>query len=794
MASRKLEVQILGDASSLQRAFGQAGKSASSFGSRMKSAGKMAAIGLGVGVVVAAAAITKFAKAALDAEKSQVRLESAFKNAGASAKEQADALKAVSDVSNKAGLDDEALADSLARLTQVTGDVTKAQKQMALAADVARGRGVSLEAATQLVTRASLGNVGAMKRLGIAILPVTTAVDALKASNVKATAEQMAAAKAADLTSTKQAALAGLQEKFGGAAEAYGKSASGSMDRFKVAIENVEEGLGRALLPTLGKVAGGLATFINKFNEAQGASEKFKIVLDSAKKLGTDTWNALKAGFAAIQWGQIWDTVKTKIANVDWHGAAREVGDRLIKALNGLSAAMARVDWNKVGQALGEGIKRAAAALGSVDWGRLIVAYMRLQIRIIEAIRQVLLSLVGSLASSLMNLVRSGAAAAVDAAFNAGKAVGMGIMRGIGAGIDALMGWALGKMGGIVQALKAKLMFWASPPEAFGFKVGARLIQGVAAGMDASKVNAETKIGQIVSAVIERAKTVMESKRASFGAAWDTFAGAAGSAFDAVYAKIQTKSEKALAKLQAGAAAAARADAISSARVGLATAQAGDDPAAVVTAQKALDDALRAQQEFALQQRAAKERLEMDARIAAKKERFLTELTALQTHLAKVGAKHEESNKAILALFKRNEIGFDKAGAALGQAFADGLHSKVGAVSRAALAIAAAASRPVILKSPAEIGPLSKLDHFWDAFVPTLMSGLDYRGMTSALSGAMTLPSAANVGAGGAGGNVYVTVQGWVGNDQEIAARIQKELIRIGRSNTSILSGPGVNV
>ena len=47
MASRKLEVQIVGDASSLKRAFGDASNSTSRFGSSLGKLAKVAAIGVG---------------------------------------------------------------------------------------------------------------------------------------------------------------------------------------------------------------------------------------------------------------------------------------------------------------------------------------------------------------------------------------------------------------------------------------------------------------------------------------------------------------------------------------------------------------------------------------------------------------------------------------------------------------------------------------------------------------------------------------------------------------------------
>jgi hypothetical protein len=167
----------------------------------------------------------------------------------------------------------------------------------------------------------------------------------------------------------------------------------------------------------------------------------------------------------------------------------------------------------------------------------------------------------------------------------------------------------------------------------------------------------------------------------------------------------------------------------------------------------------------------------------------------LQTHLAKTGATQTQAHAALMKLFAKFGLDYEKSGAALGQAFADGLKSKVKAVEAAATKLANAASKPIKLNSPAEVGPLSKLDSFWNKFVPTLTSGLDYSGLQNAVSGAVRLPASSGAtGSGGGGGVINITVNGWVGNDQDIAARIQQELIRTGRRNTSIFSGPGVNV
>jgi hypothetical protein len=225
--ARKLEVEIVGDASSLRRALGQADTSTSKFSGGMKKAGKAAGIGLAAGVGVAVVALKSAVGAALEAEKAEVRLGGAFASVKATAKERQAAQEAVNRVSREAALDDEDLSDVLARLTRSTGDVTKAQEGMALAANIARARNISLEAASKTVERAMLGNETALKRVGVEVTK----------------------------NMTTQEALAKAQKQFAGAAEAYGDTAAGAQERFKVATENLQESIGKKLLPVLAVLA-----------------------------------------------------------------------------------------------------------------------------------------------------------------------------------------------------------------------------------------------------------------------------------------------------------------------------------------------------------------------------------------------------------------------------------------------------------------------------------------------------------------------------------------------------------
>ena len=67
---------------------------------------------------------------------------------------------------------------------------------------------------------------------------------------------------------------------------------------------------------------------------------------------------------------------------------------------------------------------------------------------------------------------------------------------------------------------------------------------------------------------------------------------------------------------------------------------------------------------------------------------------------------------------------YQNAGQALGQAFADGIMAAIPAIQAAAQAAADAAAQYLQLNSPADKGPLSTLDRWWEKFAPTLYQPL----------------------------------------------------------------------
>lgn len=253
--ARSINVKILGDASDLTRAYRQASGSTQTFGSQLGAMGKAAAFSAGAaGIGLLSIALVESVKAASEAEKSQKLMATAVGQAGFAYADYATEIeRAVQATSKLSGLDDEALQDSFSSLVRTTGDVGKALDSMSLAADLARGRNISLEAATALVTKAELGKAGALTRAGIALGDAKTATEL----------------------------LAVLQDKYAGSAEAYGETSAGAHDRFRVAVENLSEKVGSVLLPALTVWANHLTTVLDEVDKVVAALGFLKPILEA---------------------------------------------------------------------------------------------------------------------------------------------------------------------------------------------------------------------------------------------------------------------------------------------------------------------------------------------------------------------------------------------------------------------------------------------------------------------------------------------------------------------------------
>lgn len=168
-------------------------------------------------------------------------LRQAVENTGA-AWDEAAASEFIDKMRDTRAIADDQLKPALAGLVAITGDYTKAMDLSALAADIARGKNISLQSAADLVGKVAQGNLGTLSRYGIVLGEGATATEA----------------------------LAVLQQKFAGQAEAYGKTTAGSMEIMGLKIGDFREEIGQTMGPAMGLV-GMLPGLSAGFSMAGGA-------------------------------------------------------------------------------------------------------------------------------------------------------------------------------------------------------------------------------------------------------------------------------------------------------------------------------------------------------------------------------------------------------------------------------------------------------------------------------------------------------------------------------------------
>jgi hypothetical protein len=310
MARRRLEVEIVGDASKLDKAFRSAERSSRQFGRNVGKSGGLAGgllsgvgkggmIGAGIaaGTGVALVGLKKVVAAAKEAQVAQAQLDQAFAASGkSSVKFGAQVDRSIRSISKMAAFDDEDVSSAFASLLRTTGSIEKATRGAALAANIARARRISLAAATKIVEKAENGQLRGLKAIGVQLDSNTTTTEALERA----------------------------QQKFAGSAAAYGKTAAGAQEKLGVAFENLEEKVGAKLLPTLTKLTLKLVELIDwseknwpRFAKAvEDAYRKVKPIIDSQLALFKGVGNAV-AGMVRIvhglftgDWAEAWKGFK----------------------------------------------------------------------------------------------------------------------------------------------------------------------------------------------------------------------------------------------------------------------------------------------------------------------------------------------------------------------------------------------------------------------------------------------------------------------------------------------------
>ncbi len=375
------------------------------------------------------------------------------------------------------------------------------------------------------------------------------------------------------------------------------------------------------------------------------------------------------------------------------------------------------------------------------------------------------------------------------------KEVGWAIVQGILGGLGSLYGMLKAKIGSIIGSVLGSIDIpGRSPPaHAAAEAIGKPLAEGVIQGWILGSAALPDKMKESLQKAIEAARAVIETARGTLSTAWSALSSDALAAFDAISGQIKTKSEKLLAAMQLKRQVQGIKDAIAEARKALTGARMaltqGEDESdvdfaarraaaneATKAAQKQLDDALFAQREFALQQRAAQERLDEDARRDRQRSRLVSSLAELGASLAKEGATAAGATKAVLKLLARFDVNFRDVGAAMGQAWIQGLKETLEAAARGAGALAG-----TIQKQAAKIN-VPKLAHGGIVTRPTLA-------MIGEAGPEAVVPLGRGGGIGGGTTNNYFSFPHYIGDKRDLEAAMVTVLNRYGRRGGALTVG-----
>lgn len=161
----------------------------------------------------------------------------------------ADSRKKILDAAaatTKLGFDDEDAAQSISKLYQHTGDLSKAIQANGVAMDLARAKHIDLSSASKLVSLAMEGGGKALTEYNITLKKGETGAQA----------------------------LAELQQKLSGQAEAYAKTQAGATEIINQNLGNLQEKIGEQLLPIIAELTQRLVPIIEKILNWADANPK----------------------------------------------------------------------------------------------------------------------------------------------------------------------------------------------------------------------------------------------------------------------------------------------------------------------------------------------------------------------------------------------------------------------------------------------------------------------------------------------------------------------------------------
>jgi hypothetical protein len=243
MATRKLEVIITGDASSLEKALGKTQNQGRSWAKTMGKAGVAGAVlGLGAAIKIG---VGEF----LEAQKVMAQTEAVLKSTGGAANVTAEQVSGLAEsLMKKSGVDDEAIQSGENMLLTFT----KIRNEVGAGNDIFNQ---ATEATLDLSVAMGKDMQSSAILVGKALNDPIKGMSALSKAGIQFTEEQKDTIKAlvasGDAMGAQKMILKELETQFGGSAEAAGKTFSGQMNIAKETAMNFAGDIVTKLIPVL---------------------------------------------------------------------------------------------------------------------------------------------------------------------------------------------------------------------------------------------------------------------------------------------------------------------------------------------------------------------------------------------------------------------------------------------------------------------------------------------------------------------------------------------------------------
>jgi hypothetical protein len=478
--AKRIEVQIIGDASNLQRALNSATSGTSKFGSALGALARTGALAAGTaGIGAVAVTLRQGIREWTENTKVTAQTEAVLKSTGRTANVTAQQIDALGQsLMKKSGVDDEAIRSGENLLLTFT----KIRNEAGAGNDI-----------FNQATEATLNLSVAMKKdmassailVGKALNDPVKGMTALTRAGIQFTDDQKKTIKAmvetGDVMGAQKVILEELTTQFGGSAEAIGKTLPGQLNILKESFNDFAGDLVAKAIPSVQRFVDFLNT---RLIPAEGFTATLKVAWEGVSEVAVDLWAQLKT---AILGGTetIFIPTEKRIELVETEGLAA-------KFKEGLKAQFAAIDWSDLLLTVGIGIAKGVLQLQQAIWQFLFTAWkgawglilgtVRSEgSQFVDALISAISSLPGRFRGAIQTAMTQGVAAitgAIAGAASAALTLGSRIVSGVISGLGDLVGKVRGKL----DDIKGTIASVASAAAGWASGIGRAIVDGIVSG------------------------------------------------------------------------------------------------------------------------------------------------------------------------------------------------------------------------------------------------------------------------------------------------------------------------